>query len=106
MKDKFGWGAAGVHALVFFSLSKAVFSAIAKGPKAAEDALAYTLIVLWPDVPAMIGAGILAEPTKKIGAAAFVPSFMLFLFIFASLQWYGIGKLVGLGWKKLNPPKP
>ena len=87
------------------------FQAMGAGAKKMEDAIAYILIFLLPlDLPGMIGAGILAEPVKRLSPAGFPPTFMFFLFVFGSIQWYWIGILIGWVWKKLTAvsttPKP
>ena len=105
MKNKFGWGGVAVHALFFLPLCSTAFQALGKSAKAAEDALAYTLILLWPDVPAMILTAIFTGPVKKFSPAAFTPAFLILLFIFGSLQWYGLGMLTGWGWKKVTKSK-
>ena len=102
MKNKFGWGGAVFHTLIFCSLSTPFFQALSHGPKKAEDAVAYILIFLLPlDLPALILAGMIAGPFKKFSPDLVAPTLMGLLFLFGTVQWYWIGVGIGKLWKKL-----
>ncbi len=104
MKNRFGWALVLPHSLIFLAVvSQSGFFGVMGDPKKAENAIAYSLMLLWADIPSMIFAMILSEPVKRMSAVAFGPTFLLLLFFFSSLQWFGIGILVGKAWKKLNP---
>ena len=107
MKNRFGWALVLPHSLIFITVvAQSGFFGVMGDPKKAENAIAYCLMLLWADIPSMIFAMILSNPVKNMSAVAFSPVFLTLLFFFSSLQWFGIGILIGKVWNKLYPNRP